>query len=98
TVDKTLIGNTRRTAFTYKITLTNLLAAPAKVTLLDQLPLGRTEEIKVKPHEVSPKPTSTDNLGIYTWELELKPEEKREVTLGFTIEHPRDMRLFGIRD
>lgn len=98
TVDKTLIGNTRRMVFAYKITLTNLLATPAKVTVLDQLPVARSEEIKVKPREISPKPASLDNLGILTWNLELKPQEKREVTVGFAVEYPREMRLFGITD
>lgn len=96
TVDKTLIGNTRRTLFGHKITLTNLLDVPAKITLFDQLPLARHEEIKVKLREASPKPIEQNDLNILKWELELKPRDKREVTFGFSIEHPREMRLTGI--
>lgn len=98
TVDKALIGNTRRTLFGFKITLTNLLNTAAKITLLDQLPVARHEEIKVKLREALPKPTEQDDLNILTWELELRPQEKREVTFEFSVEHPRDMRLAGLRE
>lgn len=98
TVDKTLIGNTRRLFFGYKITLTNLLATPAKITALDQLPVSRDEEIKVKLRDTSPKPAEQSDLNVLKWELELKPQEKREITFAFAVEHPRAMRLRGITD
>jgi uncharacterized protein (TIGR02231 family) len=96
TVDKTLIGNTRRTQFAYTITLTNLLAAPARVTVLDQLPVSRHEGIKVKLQDAAPRPSEQSDLNVLTWELTLKPQEKRMLSFGFTIEHPRDMTVIGI--
>jgi uncharacterized protein (TIGR02231 family) len=98
TVDKTLIGNTRRLFFNYKITLTNLLTTPARVTVLDQIPKSRNEELKVKLRDANPRPTEQDDMNILKWELELKPQEKREITFGFAIEHPREMRLIGISE
>jgi uncharacterized protein (TIGR02231 family) len=96
TVDKTLIGNTRRTQFAYTITVTNLLAAPARVTVLDQLPVARHEAIKVKLLDASPKPTEQSDLNILKWELDLRPQEKRELSFAFTVEHPREMTVVGI--
>jgi uncharacterized protein (TIGR02231 family) len=96
TVDKTLIGNTRRTQFAYTITLTNLLAAPARVTILDQLPLSRHEAIKVKLQDVVPKPAEQSDLNILKWELTLKPQEKRELSFAFSVEQPRDMHVVGL--
>ena len=96
TVDKTLIGNTRRTQFAYTITLTNLLATPARVTVLDQLPVSRHEAIKVKLQDAAPKPAEHSDLNILTWELDLKPQEKRTLFLAFAVEHPRDMTVIGI--
>jgi uncharacterized protein (TIGR02231 family) len=96
TVDKTLIGNTRRTQFSYTITLTNLLATPARITVLDQLPVSRHEAIKVKLQDAAPKPTEHNDLNILTWELELKPQEKRALFFAFVVEHPRDMAVIGI--
>lgn len=98
TVDKTLIGNTRRVLFGYKIKLANLLATPAQVTVYDQLPLSRHEDIKVKLRDTSPKPGETSDLNVLKWELELKPGEKRDIVFGFTVEHPRDVRLTGLTE
>jgi uncharacterized protein (TIGR02231 family) len=96
TVDKTLIGNTRRIQFSYTITLTNLLATPARITVLDQLPMSRHEAIKVKLQDAAPKLAEHSDLNILTWELELKPQEKRSLFLAFVVEHPRDMTVVGI--
>jgi len=96
TVDKTLIGNTRRTQFAYTITVTNLLAAPARVIVLDQLPVARHEAIKVKLLDASPKPAEQSDLNILKWELDLKPQEKRELSFAFIVEHPREMTVIGI--
>jgi uncharacterized protein (TIGR02231 family) len=96
TVDKTLIGNTRRIFLGYKIALTNLLATPAKIAVLDQLPVARAEDIKVKMRDASPKPNDQSDLNVLKWELELKPQEKREVTFSFSVEHPREMTLTGL--
>jgi uncharacterized protein (TIGR02231 family) len=95
-VDKTLIGNTRRTQFSYTITLTNLLASPARITTFDQLPVSRHEAIKVKLQDAAPRPAEHNDLNILTWELELKPQEKRTLFFAFTVEHPRDMTVIGI--
>jgi uncharacterized protein (TIGR02231 family) len=95
-VGKNLIGNTRRTQFAYKITLQNLLATEAKITVFDQLPLGRHEEIKVKLENISPEPAERSELNIVKWILELKPGEKRDITFAFFIEHPRTMTITGL--
>ena len=64
---KSFIGNTRRTLYGYKITVTNLLTWPARVTVYDQLPVSRNEQIKSKLLEVAPpppsSPTSTSSNG-----------------------------------
>lgn len=95
-VSKNLIGNNRRTQFAYKITLNNLLPAPARVTIFDQIPLGRHESIKIKLESVSPEPAERTDLNILEWNLELKPGEKREIGYTFTVEHPRDMDVVGL--
>ncbi|HBY94224.1 MAG TPA: mucoidy inhibitor A, partial [Chloroflexi bacterium] len=98
TMAKALISNTKRTVFGYKITLTNHLAAPATVTVLDQLPVARHEDIKVKLQDASPKPADQNQLNILKWELELQPQDKREITFSFAVEHPRDMVVTGINE
>ncbi|MEM8533355.1 MAG: mucoidy inhibitor MuiA family protein [Chloroflexota bacterium] len=96
TVDKTLIGNTRRILFTYKITLTNLQPRPAQVTVFDQVPVGRHESIKVKLQEISPKPTEQSDLNILKWNMTIAPQRQKELIFTFQIEHPRDRDILGL--
>lgn len=93
---KAFIGNTRRTAFAYKITLTNHLATEAKVTLYDQLPVGRHEEIKSKLQNANPPPVEQSGLNILKWELVVPPGKKVEVSFAFSVEHPRDMQVTNL--
>lgn len=95
---KSLIGNTRRSSFGYKITLTNHLEVPARVAVFDQLPVAWHEEIKVKLQDATPKPADQSQLNILKWELELQPQEKREVSFAFTVEHPREMVVAGMNE
>jgi uncharacterized protein (TIGR02231 family) len=95
-VDKTLIGNTRRIQFAYKITLTSLLTAPTRVTVFDQLPVGRHESIKVKLQDTQPRPAEQSDLNILKWELTLDPQRKLDLAFAYTVEHPREMQVVGI--
>ena len=80
------------------IRLHNLLAATAKITVLDQLPHARREEIKIKAIDAVPRPKEQTELGIMTWELSLEAGQKAEVRFGYNIEHPRELRVVGIPD
>ncbi|MEO8285739.1 MAG: mucoidy inhibitor MuiA family protein [Chloroflexota bacterium] len=93
---KAFIGNTRRTLYGYKITITNLLTWPARVTVYDQLPVSRNEQIKSKLQEVTPPPTEQTDMNILKWELDLTPQQKQEIAFTFLVEQPRDVRITGI--
>jgi uncharacterized protein (TIGR02231 family) len=95
-VDKRLIGDRRRLRYGYEITLENFLPAEATVTLHDQIPVSRHEDIKVKLESAEPQPTEQTELNLLDWELTLAPGEKRVVRFDFTVEHPREMSLIGL--
>jgi uncharacterized protein (TIGR02231 family) len=95
-VDKKLIGDKRRLHCAYEIALENLLPTEAKITLHDQIPVARHEDIKVKLASVEPEPTERTELNLLDWELVLAPGEKRIVRFDFTVEHPREMHLTGL--
>jgi uncharacterized protein (TIGR02231 family) len=95
-VDKKFIGDKRRLLYAYEITLENLLPTEAKVTLHDQIPVPRHEDVKVKLTSAEPGPKEQSQLNLLDWEFELAPGEKRVVGFGFTVEHPRAMRLAGL--
>jgi uncharacterized protein (TIGR02231 family) len=95
-VDKKLIGDKRRLHYAYEITLENLLPTEAKVTLHDQIPVPRHEDVKVKLASAEPAPDKQSKLNLLDWEFELDSGEKRVVGFGFTVEYPRGMRLVGL--
>ncbi|MBN1975870.1 MAG: mucoidy inhibitor MuiA family protein [Anaerolineae bacterium] len=95
-VDKKFIGDKRRLHYAYEITLENLLSSEARVTLHDQIPVSRHEDVKVKLSSAEPEPSEQSELNLLDWELTLAPGEKRDVRFGFTVEHPRAMRLTGL--
>lgn len=95
-VDKKFVGDRRRLRYGYEITLKNLLPVEAKLTLHDQIPISRHEEIKVKLEGAEPKPTEQTELNLLDWEITLAAGEERAVRFDFTVEHPRGMDLLGL--
>ncbi len=96
TAGKTFIGNTRRTGLGYKITVTSHLTWPTRVTVMDQFPVSRHEQIKVKLAEASPAPTEQSDLNILKWELQTPPQSAQTITYAFALENPRDMTVVGM--
>lgn len=95
-VDKKFIGDRRRLYYGYEIALENHLPVEARITLHDQMPVPRHEEIKVRLESADPKPSEQTELNLLDWKLVLKPGEKRAVRFDFSVEHPRGMELVGL--
>ena len=54
--------------------------------------------VKVRDTEAKPAPKERTELDVVTWELDLAPGAKQELTLSFTIETPKNERLSGWTD
>jgi uncharacterized protein (TIGR02231 family) len=93
---KTFIGNTRKTLFGYTISVTNNLSWPANVTIEDQYPVSRNEQIKSTLQAVAPQPTEQGDMNLLKWVTEIAPGTKQEFTFSFLIEQPRDLRITGV--
>ncbi|HEY9596655.1 MAG TPA: mucoidy inhibitor MuiA family protein, partial [Cyanophyceae cyanobacterium] len=89
-VDKKLIGNHRRTTYAYRILITNLREQSVSLTLIEQLPISRHEQIKVRLIRVNPQ-IQVSEMGILEWSLTLEPLSKEEVYYQFIIEHPPEL-------
>jgi uncharacterized protein (TIGR02231 family) len=90
-----IISSTKTELRAYKITLKNLHPRAMPVTLVDQVPAANNQDIRI---DVTARPAATkigadDKRGVYTWEMELKPEEERIVELGWKISWPGAKRL-----
>jgi uncharacterized protein (TIGR02231 family) len=95
-VEKTLIGGKRRLHYGYEIRLENLLGVEAQLTLHDQLPISRHEEIKVRLEIINPKPVEQNGLSLLKWEMRLPSGEKRAVRFEFTVEFPSTFEVQGL--
>ena len=97
-VDKTFIGNTRRNSYAYRIKLENLKSYPVRLVVQDQIPISRSEQIKVKLNNIQPPAVEIDNLGIIRWELTLAPASKMQLRYDYTVESNRDTRISGLEE
>jgi uncharacterized protein (TIGR02231 family) len=95
-MDKRFIGGKRHLAYGYEIKLENLLPITANLTLHDQIPVPRHEEIKVKLESADPRPSEQSELNLLKWEFSLEPKEKRIVRFDFSVEYPQTMDILGL--
>ena len=97
-VDKRLLRDQRQIVYGYEIKLENLLAAPARVTVQDQYPVSRHDQIKVRLDRAVPEPVEQNELHILKWELDMGPGEKKTIQLEYQVEHPRALPIAGLID
>lgn len=97
-VDKRLLRDQRQVVYGYEIKLENLLASPARVTVQDQYPVSRHDQIKVRLDRATPDPVEQTDLHILKWQLDLAPSEKKTIHLEYQVEHPRGMPIAGLFD
>ena len=95
-IDKKIIGGKRRLYFSYMTELENLLPIEAVITLNDQIPVSRHEDVKVNLEPVDPPYDERTDMNLLTWLIKLGPGEKHAVRLDFSVEYPPDMNLVGL--
>ncbi|MBW4615783.1 MAG: mucoidy inhibitor MuiA family protein [Desmonostoc vinosum HA7617-LM4] len=94
-VDKRLMSNQRRITYAYRLLITNLLDKLASLKLTEQLPVSRTEQIKVRLIRSNPQ-IQLGEMGILEWELNLSTQQKIEIYYQFTVEHPPELTVAGL--
>ena len=102
-VDETLFAGIpatiKKTIYRYKVTVENYKSKDIMAKIFEAIPVSADDRIKVKVEKVSLEPSLKDykdKKGIWVWEFELKPKEKKEIFYNYNIEHPRDMEIEGL--
>jgi len=95
-VDKTLIGGNRRTSLSYRITVRNNHARAAHVTVRDQTPVSRHEQLKARVSRVEPGPAEQTDLGVLRWELNVPPGGMEQLNVDLVVEHPAGPTVTGL--
>ncbi|RKY28553.1 MAG: hypothetical protein DRP61_01460 [Candidatus Omnitrophota bacterium] len=83
----------------YKIVLENLKDKEINIKVLDNIPVSRTDKIEVKDLKINPQPKVKDyqdKKGVNLWEIKLKPEEKKEINIEFTLTYPKEVNIWGL--
>ncbi len=100
-----LTSKGRRITYEYLITITNNKKTAERVVFKEPVPVSRNEKIAVVQLTPAEKDVGTkDQLkqvtreedGKLVWRLDLKPGEKREIPLKFSIEYPADLNVAGL--
>jgi len=95
-VDKRIVGGRRRILLGYEIKVENLFSHQIDLAIHDQMPLSRSEDVKVKLEFADPKPSTQEDMNMLTWELTMKASENRTIRFVFGVEHPQGMQILGL--
>lgn len=96
TEDTGLTNSGKRVIYEYLLTIQNNKKTAARVVVADQIPLSRNEKVVVKQLVPEAKEVKPASDGALKWTLELKPAEKREITLKFSVDYPNDVQVTGV--
>ena len=100
-----LTGKGRRITYEFLVTITNHKKTAERMVFKEPVPVSRHEKIEVTlltPAEKDvgtkeePKEVTREEDGKLVWRLDLKPAEKREVPLKFSVEYPADLNVAGL--
>jgi uncharacterized protein (TIGR02231 family) len=86
---KKIIGTNKTETFSFLITVRNNKMSQIKLTLKDQIPISSNSGITVEAVEIT---GGKHNLqtGEIRWDLEIKPEETRQIILTYSVKYPKD--------
>jgi uncharacterized protein (TIGR02231 family) len=96
TEDTGLTNSGKRITYEYLLTIQNNKKTAERVIVVDQVPLSRNEKIVVKILSPDAKDVKPTDEGALKWSLDLKPGEKRELTVKFTVEYANDVNVTGL--
>ncbi len=96
TEDTGLTNSGKRITYEYLLTVQNNKKTTERVIVADQVPLSRNEKIVVKLLSPDAKEVKPTDEGTLKWTLDLKPGEKRELTVKFTVEFDNNVNVTGL--
>jgi uncharacterized protein (TIGR02231 family) len=87
-----VIGANKTETYSFLITLRNNKANSIKITVNDQIPVSSNSSIVVETAELSGGKLNAQT-GAVKWDLELKPQEKKELILSYTVKYPKNQSV-----
>ncbi|MEI8011739.1 MAG: mucoidy inhibitor MuiA family protein [Candidatus Omnitrophota bacterium] len=79
-----------------KLTVENNKAQKSRIILFEAMPVSQNDRIKVRINSVTVEPNDKDwkeRKGVWRWEFELGPNEKKEIIYSLSVAYPREMNV-----
>jgi len=95
-----ILSSKDKLSYSFKITVENFRKNGQKITVLDQYPVSRNDQIKVKMTAVSPETSSGEldvSKGLLRWIFDLEPDRRREINFAYEIKYPGDYEILGLQ-
>jgi hypothetical protein len=90
--EKVTFSNKKREHRDFKITIVNTKSIELKILVHDQIPLAATDDFKVSIEEISEGELDKET-GLLTWRMNLKPGEKKELRIKYSVEYPKNLNI-----
>jgi uncharacterized protein (TIGR02231 family) len=92
------LSKTEKLHLVQRITVQNLRQTAVSIDVSDRLPVSQNSKIEVTNISLLPAPAKKETNGLLSWTLSLAPQEKKEISLEYTIEYPKDARITGVQE
>lgn len=89
---KNFVGSSKKELKAWNITVKNNKETPVSISIEDQYPISKLDEIKVEVQEQSGAKADTDS-GKLTWKLPLAPKEKKILQLRYSVKYPQGKKV-----
>ncbi|MGE6352532.1 DUF4139 domain-containing protein [Flavobacterium sp. NPDC079362] len=86
------LSTKKEQTFTFDITVRNNKKEAVELLLKDQYPLSTNKEIEVELLQSDGAKINTE-IGILTWQLQLKPNENKKFRISYKVRYPKDQIL-----
>ena len=89
---RNFMGSNQTQSIAWKLSVRNTRPEPVTLTLYDQLPVSRNNNITVTAEEISGG-SLDEAKGIITWQITLQPGEQRDLALRYKVKYPKGRNL-----
>ncbi|HOY50898.1 MAG TPA: DUF4139 domain-containing protein, partial [Prolixibacteraceae bacterium] len=89
---KQFLGSKKEETRSWLLSVKNNKAQGIRISVFDQIPVSTLEEIEVKADNISSGKLDPET-GIVEWNFQLKPAEKKELDLKYSVRYPKNQTL-----
>lgn len=82
--------------YEYAIHIVSGKGRDININISDNFPVSRNKQIKIDLESPKKEEAKISDDGIISWNLRLSPNEKKNLTVKFKVEYPKDLKIIGL--